>query len=178
MQSADPERMGEANSIFDYFTSVLLWILAMVTCCLGARPGIVWWRRSFWFLAMFGLGVLAIDEVMEIHEYQSRRHGVNDDFFKVFLWVCSGIAVVLVAKMEKCTGSVRKTLIWGYVFQTAYILVEVIDEFGFKFSREFWDFRRYTEEELEFMFLSAFLVSFSMMAFPNWKPNAAEPKED
>ena len=44
MQSLDPEMMGHAGSIFEYFTSVVLWILALVTFCMGARPRLVYWR--------------------------------------------------------------------------------------------------------------------------------------
>ena len=160
LQLPNPEGMGRPGSIFDYFTSILLWFLSLASFSLGARPQNLYWRRLFWFAASLGMAILAMDEILEIHERTSRGYGVNDDYYKVFLWMCAGIAIVILVKMEKPASNIIRMLAFGYFLNSVYMVVELADELGFEYSRGFTDFLRYTEEELEMLFLMTYLVAF------------------
>lgn len=150
------------GNYFDYFTALILWFLSFFSLRLSLRIDLAVQRRLFWFAACLGLAALAFDEVFAFHENIMANHvKADDDYFKVFLLFGASIALYIVFRIEQFTGKQNKLIIIGYIFHVIYILIEIIDDLGIGIDVTMKGFLHYLEEELEFIFLSFYLIAFS-----------------
>ncbi len=160
-QSRSPVPAWEEGAPIEAFTSGLLWILSIFGLVRVVRAFETGRRIVFWLAFTAGTGALAVDEVVGIHE--STEPSFNDDWVKVVLWVVTPVILVSLARFEQATISSRVAMAIGYVFHTAYLVVEVGDGeiFTLPFAAETL---KNAEEVFELLFLASYTFALWLCA--------------
>lgn len=142
---------SEEGAPIEAFTSGLLWIIAMFGLVRASEALQARSRVFFWLLFTAGVGALAVDEISGIHE--RTEPSFNDDWVKVVLWAATPVILWFIARIESAPRSSTAAMMIGYVFHTAYLLVEVGDGEIFSLGIAA-DTLKTSEEVFELLFLA------------------------
>lgn len=151
------------RSPIEYFTGGLLWMMSLLCMlCALAHPEVMP-RQWAWLLACVALSVLAMDEFFAAHEFVERTEGIDDDHFKVTLWVMTAGVLWLICRAENAPRRIVCTFIVGYIFHSLYILVETGDGNYFRLPLVPIRQLKYSEEVFELLFLSSYWMGLVML---------------
>ncbi len=113
-------------------------------------------KQSAWLVACAALSVLAMDEYFGAHEFVERTQDIDDDHFKVVLWLMTAGVLSFICLAERVFRRITYTLLTGYGFHSLYILVEVGDGDYFRLPFASVHQLKYAEELFELLFLSLY----------------------
>jgi hypothetical protein len=142
----------------DFFASVLLWLLSITSLQVAFMRLEGSWKFWFWITCTIGLALVAMDEMMELHERTSNLVG-DDDYIKTLSWVITAVTLYALSRIELLPPLTKWALIYGFLFHSGWILVEVGDGdyFVLPFSLGALE---WTEEFFELISLSGYFVGF------------------
>lgn len=171
LQILDGELSPTSASVFDLFSGGLLWIASFIALLIAVdRIGFPL-KLVMWLTVSAAAGALAIDEVFEFHERSSVVIG-DDDYIKALLWLFSGIGLYVINRLENPHNYVTFLFVVGYVFQTAYLLIDVGDGDFYELPLRM-DIATWAEEILEMLFVQCYLAGLTLhLAMP---PASREP---
>lgn len=152
---------SEEGSAIEAFTSGLLWMLALFGLLAASTSTDRLGRLGFWVAFTAALGALAVDEIVGVHE--RTEPNLNDDWVKIVLWIGTPFVLVAISRMLDADRPTNLAWIAGYVFHTAYLLVELGD--GEFFDLPFAESTlKGAEEVFELFFLAAYAFGFWLVA--------------
>lgn len=157
-QSRSKMPPAHPDAPIEYFTGGLLWMLALCALLLANRRDALP-RKALWLLGCIALSALALDEHFEVHEHSKQAVG-DDDPLKVVLFLASGIALVVIYRLERPPRATLAGFAIGCLFQLGYLLVEAGDGDLFRLPVLSKDQLKWLEEFFEMLFLASFLFAF------------------
>ena len=147
MSTVPPDQEGAP---IEAFTSGLLWIIAMYGLLRSSESIGRVKRLLFWLAFTAAIGALAVDEILGVHERS--EPALNDDWIKAVMWLATPFVLHSTAKLESAPRASRIAMVIGYVFQSAYLLVEIGDGAAFTLLVAI-DTLKWSEEFFELLFL-------------------------
>lgn len=144
---------SEEGAPIEAFTSGLLWIIAIYGLLRSSDSIGSGKRIVFWLAFTAALGALAVDEIVGVHE--RTEPGLNDDWLKVVLWLATPFVLHYIAQIERAPRDARMVMVIGFVFHSAYVLVEVGDGAAFTLPVSI-DTLKWAEEYFELLFLACY----------------------
>ena len=160
---------SEEGSPIEAFTSGLLWIIAMFGLMRTAEALRTRNHLVFWLVFTAGIGALAVDEIAGLHE--STEPSFNDDWVKVVLWLATPVVLWFIARIETATLTSKVAMVVGYVFHTAYLVVETGDGEVFSIGIAAENLKT-SEEIFELLFLSFY--AFALWSLALKQPRTAD----
>lgn len=150
------------GSPIDNFTSALLWMTSLVCLLIAGlrleqRP-----RALMWLLLCAVFAFLAIDEMYAFHERAEHVVG-DDDHVKLLQWVLTGVALVVIGRVERVAQPVRRTLVVGYVIHGIYLLTDLGDGGYFRIPYVSLNHLQWLEELLEISAMSVYFTGFLLL---------------
>ena len=165
---------SEEGAPIEAFTAALLWI-ASVVGLLRATDSLARPTRgtTLWLALAVAAAALAIDETIGVHERTEPE--LNDDWFKLLLWLGTAFGLRAVYVME---GSPRLALGGfglGYVFHTLYLVVEMGDGEIFRLPDSVSvSTLKSAEEVFELFFLALYVGVLLLLLVRSRRPDGAE----
>jgi hypothetical protein len=145
------------RSAIDMMNGGMIWMLsalALVMAILRAeQPG----KAGIWLLGCAALGLVAIDELMGLHE--RARHIRDDDDPKIAMAVGAGVALYILVRTEALRGRALRFLMAGFAVHILYLLSDMGDGDFFSIALEL-DTLRWIEEYLEVTAMCCYFVAF------------------
>jgi len=147
------------GSPIDNFTSALLWMTSLVCLLIAGqrleqRP-----RALMWLFLCAVFAFLAIDEMYAFHERSEHVLG-DDDHVKLLQWVLTGVALVVIGRVERIVAAVRRTLVVGYVIHGVYLVIDLGDGGYFRIPYVSLSQLQWVEELLEISAMSFYFAGF------------------
>lgn len=168
-QAIAPVPPSEEGAPIEAFTSGLLWIIAMYGIVRSSESIGSGKRLVFWLAFTAAIGALAVDEIIGVHE--RTEPALNDDWVKAVMWLATPFVLHYIAKLEHAPRHARIAMVIGYVFQSAYIFVEIGDGAAFTLPVAI-DALKWAEEFFELLFLAfyAFALWILVLRDPRRRP--------
>lgn len=166
---------SEEGAPIEAFTSGLLWIIAMYGLLRSSESIGRGKRMIFWLAFTAAIGALAVDEIIGVHERS--EPALNDDWIKVVMWLATPFVLHYIAKLESAPRASRIAMVIGYVFQSAYVLVEIGDGAAFVLPVAI-DTLKAAEELFELLFLVSYTFALWVLVLrdPRRSPAPEAPR--
>jgi hypothetical protein len=173
LSSIEPSDPGAP---IEAFTSGLLWIIAMFGLVRSSESIGNAKRLTFWLVFTAAVSALAIDEIVELHE--RTEPAFNDDWVKVLMWLATPFVLYYIAKLERASRDSLIAMVTGYVFHSAYLLVEIGDGALFTLPIAI-DTLKWAEELFELLFLASYTFALWILLLrrPRLSLTADPPKD-
>ena len=125
--------VSKQGSAFDVLTGTILMIMSVVAILIATQRSGNLTKLLLWLGVSAVAGALAIDEWFEFHEKTRHTSGSilafgDDDYVKIALWVCAGIGIFVLHKIENLQKAILATFLVGYFFQSVYIVFDIFRE--------------------------------------------------
>ena len=169
-QAISPVPPSEEGAPIEAFTSGLLWIIAMYGIVRSSESIGSGKRLVFWLVFTAAIGALAVDEIIGVHE--RTEPALNDDWVKVVMWLATPFVLYYIAKLEHAPRDARIAMVIGYVFQSAYIFVEIGDGAAFTLPVAI-DTLKWAEEFFELLFLAFYAFALWILVLRDPRRRAA-----
>ena len=170
LQIRDGDLSPTAATAMDAFSGGLLWIASFIALIIAASRKDNAKRLLMWLAVSAVTGALAIDEVFEFHEMSSVVIG-DDDYIKLFIWMCSAIGLFMILKLEEPPAVVTILFICGYILQTLYLVIDLGDG-DFYVSPLPIEVANWAEEILELLFIQCYLAGLTLHHFDGRRDSA------
>jgi len=148
----------EISGRLDSFTSSIIWAGSIMSFLIAVEKMHIPRKFLFWCVVSAAFGVVAIDEIAELHEKTLEIFG-EDDYIKILMWLSGAVGIFLIYKIDKPIKIAMICLIIGYLCQTGWIITDMGDGDFFTLpiprSILLWQ-----EEIFEVLAMEWFLVGF------------------
>jgi len=162
LQLLSGEHPRVEGSPIDNFTSALLWMTSLVCLLIAGRRLEQRPRALMWLLLCAVFAFLAIDEMYAFHERSEHVIG-DDDHVKLLQWVLTGVALVVIARVERMASPARRALVVGYVIHGIYVLIDLGDGGYFRIPLLSLSQLEWLEELLEISAMSVYFTGFLLL---------------
>ncbi len=158
------------RSAIDMMNGGMIWMLSALALVMAILRADQPMKAGIWLLGTAALGLVAIDELMGLHE--RARHIRDDDDPKIAMAVGAGIALYVLIRTESLRGRALRFLLLGFAVHVLYLLSDLGDGDFFTIALPI-DTLRWIEEYLEVTAMCCYFVAFVTIVVNAKQPLAA-----